>query len=36
MDFLIDPEDITTLGKCTVYFPCPTFCKIKPLYGIPW
>ncbi|HVP36203.1 MAG TPA: hypothetical protein VMT04_04335 [Terriglobales bacterium] len=36
MDYLIDPEEITRLGACPKYIiPCTTFCKIKPLYGVP-
>ena len=35
MDYLIDPEELTTMGRCPIFIPCPTFCKIKPLYGVP-
>jgi hypothetical protein len=35
MDYLIDPEEILTIGKCPLFIPCSTFCKIKPMYGVP-
>jgi hypothetical protein len=35
MEFLIDPEELTTVGKCPLFYPCTTFCKIKPMYGVP-
>jgi len=33
MIYLIDPQDLTTLGVCPK-LKCPGFCGIKPLYGI--
>jgi hypothetical protein len=35
MEYLIDPEEVTTVGVCPRYNPCTTFCKIKPCYGVP-
>ncbi len=35
MDYLINPDELMTVGKCPHYVPCTTFCQIKPLYGVP-
>lgn len=35
MQYLIDPEEIMMDKTCPVYTPCPTFCHIKPMYGVP-
>jgi len=36
MEYLIDPEEVTICGACPLYIkPCTTFCRIKPLYGVP-
>ena len=35
MEYLIDPEEVTTVGACPKYNPCTTFCRIKPMYGVP-
>lgn len=35
MDYLIDPEEVTKLGVCPIFNPCTTFCRIKPMYGVP-
>lgn len=36
MDYLIDPQELFTMGKCPKYVePCTIFCQIKPLYGVP-
>ena len=35
MDYLIDPDELVVIGNCPHYVFCPTFCKVKPIYGTP-
>jgi len=35
MEYLIDPEEITTAGACPKFNSCTTYCRIKPCYGVP-
>jgi hypothetical protein len=43
MEYLINPEEVMTLGHCPkyvgcpTYFPCTSYCKVmpQPLYGVP-